>query len=150
MTDFYQMINDPVYVCIFVLLAFAGFAIFKYVRKVYYSFEGIDSSNNVLNSRFGFDRMRDIVDEDMINRQLFLFDLLSILLSALVMFFFDPVWGIFCLIILSKLLNTVWSFHLGAKYLKIRNETPVPVKAPRRQRRAKEREEKKKKKSASR
>ena len=144
MDDLNKLINDPVVVCIFVIVAFAGFAVFKYVRKVYYSFDGIDSSNNILNSRFHFDRMRDIVDEDAINKELFLVDLCSIIISSLVMILISPVWGIFSLIAVSAILNNVWSLRLGSKYLKIRSETPAPVKAPRKERRAKERAERKK------
>ncbi len=142
--SFSEFINNPTVVSAIVTIGFSGFAIFKYLRKVYYSFNGIDASNHILNKRFALNRMTDIVDENKINRQMFYLDLASIFIGSLIMFFVDAIWGMLILIVLSKISSIAWSAYIGPKYLKIRNETPKIHTLDRKERRKLEKENRKK------
>lgn len=94
--------------------------IIRYNKRMYYNIGNQGNENHYLNKKYHLDRMGKKVDVEKINKQLFVVNVVLLLISSVVILLIDLTIGVVAYLILTMVGPFVAMWFIGEQYTKSR------------------------------
>lgn len=108
--------NNPTVASVVLIVLLLITEVIRYVKRLYYGFDGIKAEEHTLNKKYKLHLMKELVDVDKINKDVFIIQVVTLVISGILIFLTNIIIGFVAYILLSVLASRFYYKKTGEYY----------------------------------